>query len=404
MWKDKLRMVRDYLIKNSKVAFPVIMVAAVAIVVSVALGAAGGRRVEEIIPEQSSSPEEQPEGAGDVPLVPNEDSAISELIYSFYNAQAIGDMETLRSLCDEISDLDMLSFQEKANYIEYYPALEIYTKKGLNEGETIVYVYYRMTFANHDEEFPGYTSHYVCTADDGSLYIKRANFSDELNEYTGRVCAQDDVVEFNNHVIAEYDAFKEQYPELADYPEEVMAQVNMTVGVKWSEIQAAANSVSDNDPAGNNPDENTPSGSQGGGESQPAVEGPVYAAATTTVNVRSSDSEQADKLGKVSGGTRLQVLEQRVNGWSKVLFENKDGYIKSEYLQLEENAEGQQTIGSVKATTNVNVRASSNQDAAKLGTLVGGDTAELIAVEGEWCKIKFGGQVGYVKAEFVEQQ
>lgn len=404
MWKDKLRVVRDYLIKNSKVAFPVIMVAAVAIVVSIALGAAGSRRVEDIIPEQSSSPEQQPEDVGDVPLVPNEDSAISELIYSFYNAQAIGDMDTLKSLCDEISDLDMLSFQEKANYIEYYPALEIYTKKGLNEGETIVYVYYRMTFANHEEEFPGYTSHYVCTAEDGSLYIKRTNFSDELNDYTGKVCAQDDVVEFNNHVIAEYDAFKEQHPELADYPEEVMAQVNMTVGVKWSEMQAAANSVSDNDVAGNNPDENNPAGSQEGGESQPTVEGPVYATATTTVNVRSSDSEQADRLGKVSSGTRIQVLEQGVNGWSKVLFENKDGYIKSEFLQVEESAEGQTAIGSVKAATNVNVRASADQNAAKLGTLVGGDTAELIAVEGEWCKIKFGGQVGYVKSEFVEQQ
>ncbi len=400
MWKDKLRMLRDYLIKNSKVAFPVIMVAAVAIVVSIALGAAGNRRVQDIVPEQSSSSETPPEDVGDVPLVPNEDSAISELIYSFYNAQATGDLDTLKSLCDEISDLDLLSFQEKANYIEYYPALEIYTKKGMNEGETIVYVYYRMTFANHEEEFPGYTSHYVCTADDGSLYIKRANFSNELNDYTSKLCAQADVVEFNNHVIAEYDAFKEQYPELADYPEEVMAQVNMTVGVKWSQMQADAAGVSDNDPEGNDP-----VGGQEGGESQPEEpQGSVYASATTTVNVRSSDSEQADRLGKVSGGTRLQLLEQRENGWSKVLYENKEGYIKSEFLQVEESAEGQQTVGSVKATTNVNVRAAADQNAAKLGTLVGGDTAELIAVEGEWCKIKFGGQVGYVKAEFVEQQ
>ena len=396
-----MRMVRDYLIKNSKVAFPVIMVAAVTVVVSIALGAAGNRRVEDIIPEQSSSLEESSEGVGDVPLLSNENSAISELIYSFYNAQALGDLDMLKSLCDEISDLDLLSFQEKANYIEYYPVLEIYTKEGMNEGETIVYVYYKMSFANHEEEFPGYASHYVCTAEDGSLYIKRTNFSDELNSYIGEVCSQDDVVEFDNHVKAEYDAFMEQYPELADYPEEVMAQVNMTVGVKWSELQAAAGSVSDNDIGEENPDEGSPAGGQEGGDTPPAE---MYATATTTVNVRSSDSEQADRLGKVSGGTRIRVLEQRVNGWSKVLYENKDGYIKSEFLQLEESAEGQTTVGSVRATTNVNVRAAADQNAAKLGTLVGGDTADLIATEGEWCKIKFGGQVGYVKAEFVEEQ
>jgi uncharacterized protein YgiM (DUF1202 family) len=356
--------------------------------------------VEDIVPEQSSNAEDGAAEAEDVPLTRNEDSAISELIYSFYNAQALGDLETLKSLCDEISDLDLLSFQEKANYIEYYPVLEIYTKKGLNEGETIVYVYYRMTFVNHDEEFPGYTSHYVCTADDGSLYIKRSNFSDELNEYTSRVCSQDDVVEFNNRVIAEYDAFQEEYPDLASYPEEVMAQVNMTVGVKWSEMQT----VSDGSVSGNEVSEENPDEAQADGEQAAEEEGPQYGTATTTVNVRSSDSEQADRLGKVNGGTRLQVLEQRVNGWSKVLFENKEGFIKSEFLQMEKSAEGQETIGTVKATTNINVRAAANETAAKLGVLTGGDTADLIAVEGEWCKIKYDGQVAYVKAEYVQQQ
>lgn len=404
MLKDKLHRVLDYLTRNKKIAFPVAIVAAVAVTVSVALGASGNRRVEDILPESGQNTEESAGEVVEVPLVENEDSAISELIYTFYDAQANGNLEVLESLCDEISELDRLSYQEKANYIEYYPKLEIYTKQGMNEGETIVYVYYRMTFVNHEEEFPGYTSHYVCTADDGSLYIKRSNFSDELNEYTGMVCAQDDVVEFNNRVIAEYDRFKEEHPELANYPEEVMAQVNMTVGVKWSQMQTVSgNSVSENSVSGNEAGVQNPGENEAGGE--PAEEqGPKYATATTTVNVRSSDSEQADKLGKVSGGTRLEVIEQQINGWSKVIYENKEGFIKSEFLQMEESAEGVDSIGSVKASTNVNVRASASETAAKLGTLVGGDTADLVAVEGDWCKIKFEGQIGYVKAEFVEQQ
>ncbi len=397
MLNDKLRIARNFLIKNSKIAFPVIIVAVVAITVSVALGAAGNRKVEEIVPEQNPVSEGDTGVQEDVPLIKNEDSAISELIYSYYNAQALGDLDTLESLCDEISPLDRLSFQEKANYIEYYPALEIYTKKGLNEGESIVYVYYKMTFVNHEEEFPGYTSHYVCTAEDGSLYIKRQNFSDELNDYTSRVCQQDDVLEFNNRVIAEYDDFKEEHPELADYPDEVMAQVNMNVGVKWAQMQA----VSDNDAVSGGDAQEQPSGEE---TTPPAEEGPMYATTTTTVNVRSSDSEKADKLGKVSGGTRIEVVEQRLNGWSVVLYENKEGFIKSEFLQMEESAAGLETIGSVKATTNINVRAEASQTSAKLGVLAGGDTADLIAVEGEWCKIKYDGKVAYVKAEFVEQQ
>lgn len=397
MFKDKMRLLGGFIMKNNKIVFPIVGVLAVAITVSAALGAVGNRRVEDIVPETGSAASETPEVVEDVPLVTNEDQAIEELIKSYYNAQAMGDLETLKTLCDEISELDLLSFEEKANYIDYYPALEIYTKDGMNEGEKIVYVYYRMTFVNHEEEFPGYTSHYVCTADDGSLYIKRGNFSDELNAYTSMVCAQDDVVEFNNRVIAEYDTFKETYPELASYPEEVMTQVNMTVGVRWSEMQGASEGdVS----AGDATDGDASEGDVSGGDADSTVI--QYAVATDTVNVRSSDSLQADRLGKVTQGTRLQVLEVRPNGWSKVLYENKEGFISSEYLQMEESAENLESTGTVTATTNVNVRAAASETAEKLGKLLGGETVELIAREGDWCKIKYNGVVGYVKGEFVQ--
>jgi uncharacterized protein YgiM (DUF1202 family) len=79
--------------------------------------------------------------------------------------------------------------------------------------------------------------------------------------------------------------------------------------------------------------------------------------------VRSSDSEQADKLGKVVGGTKVQVQEVRVNGWTKIVYEGGDGYIKSEYLQMEESAEGLETIGTVTANTNINVRSAASEEA-----------------------------------------
>ncbi|MCM1090617.1 MAG: SH3 domain-containing protein [Butyrivibrio sp.] len=385
--------------KNSKVALPVLVVVAVAVTVSIALGASGNRHVDDPGQEESSSASEEQSGdLEEVPLVENEDGAIRELIYTYYNAQALGDVETLRGLCDEFSSLDELRITELSKYIEYYPALEIYTQKGLNEGETIVYVYYKMTFVNHEEEFPGYTADYVCTAEDGSLYIKNSKAGDDLDQYMQRVCQQSDVQEFNNRVKAEYDAFKEAYPELASYADEVKAQVNETVGERLSDLQTASeNTVSEGD--------TQPEGGEGEPpEETPEETGPMYAVATTTVNVRSSDSEQADRLGKVSGGTRLEVVEQRVNGWSEVVFENKKGYIKSEFLRMEESAAGLETIGKVKATTNVNVRAAASETADKLGVLTGGDTADLFAVEGDWCKIKYNGQVAYVKTDYVEQQ
>ena len=71
--------------------------------------------------------------------------------------------------------------------------------------------------------------------------------------------------------------------------------------------------------------------------------------------------------------------------------------------EFAESAAGQEVIGTVTATTNINVRASASQSAEKLGMLPGGESLELLAVEGEWCKVIFAGQIGYVKAEFVQQ-
>ena len=248
---------------------------------------------------------------------------------------------------------------------------------------------------------PGYQALYICTNDQGEMYIKRGENSEEVNDYIKTVSTQDDVVEFNNKITVEYNELMVDHPEVLQYISELDSQVSIAVGEKL------ANQV-----AG---DQNTDTSAEGGdqaadgqdtsaeGTEQPAEEqGPQYVTTTTTVNVRSSDSEQADKLGKVAGGTKLQVLEQRANGWTKVDYEGKEGYIKTEFLQLAESAAGAETIGTVTATTNINVRASASETADRLGVLSGGDSAELVGTEGDWSKIKYNGQVGYVKSEYVQ--
>ncbi len=402
MLKDKCKLLLDFLLKHSKIAFPVIICAAAALTVTAALRAGHADRVEgngetEPVSTQGTDativlPEEQK-----VPLVENQDSAVSELILSYYNAMANGDMDTLTSLCDQMSQKEYFHFEEYSKYIDYYPTVEIYTKKGPEEGSTIAYVYYKTVFINHEEEFPGYQAYYICTKEDGSLYLKRGQYSDEVDEYIIRVNSEDDVIEFNNRITVEYNELLLEKPQLFEYLKELDQQVNTAVGERLSaakaqeaaEQQAQAGEV-----------ENT---GEGQGQQEPAVPETQYVTATTTVNVRSSDSENADRLGKVNAGEKLELLEQRVNGWSKVLFEGKEAYIKSEFLQLAESASGVETIGTVTATTNVNVRAQANQTSDILGIMAGGDTLDLVAEEGDWCKVKYDGQLGYVKAEYVEK-
>ena len=404
MWKEKLHFLGNYIIKHSKVVLPAVVVVAVAVTVSVSLSMNNRHREEQQNAESAAAVSSEiatEPTTEDVPLVANEEGAVYTLVATYYNAMATGDETTLRSVCDEISDKDMYRYLELAQYIDYYPTLEIYTKTGPEEGSVIAYVYYKIAFVGHEEEVPGYQALYICTNDQGEMYIKRGENSEEVNDYIKTLSTQDDVVEFSNKITVEYNELMVDHPEVLQYISELDSQVSIAVGEKL------ANQV-----AG---DQNTDTSAEGGdqaadgqdtsaeGTEQPAEEqGPQYVTTTTTVNVRSSDSEQADKLGKVAGGTKLQVLEQRANGWTKVDYEGKEGYIKTEFLQLAESAAGAETIGTVTATTNINVRASASETADRLGVLSGGDSAELVGTEGDWSKIRYNGQIGYVKSEYVQ--
>lgn len=50
---------------------------------------------------------------------------------------------------------------------------------------------------------------------------------------------------------------------------------------------------------------------------------------------------------------------------------------------------------------NVNLRDSASTSGSVLGVLKQGDTVNLEAKEGEWCKVEYQGTVGYVSAEYV---
>ena len=403
MWKEKIHSIGNYIIKHNKVVLPAVVVVAVAITVSVSLSLSNRHKEAQQEAEIASAASETATETAteEVPLVANEEGAIYTLIATYYNAMATGDEETLRSVCDEISDKDMYRYVELSQYIDYYPTLEIYTKTGPEEGSVIAYVYYKISFVGHEEEVPGYQALYICTNDQGGLYIKRGENSEEVNEYIKTVSTQDDVVEFNNKITVEYNELMVDHPEVLQYISELDSQVSIAVGEQLANQVAAETQVAEagtEEGSTDGQDTQTENGEQQEAEDQ----GPQYVTTTTTVNVRSSDSEQADKLGKVSGGTKLQVLEQRPNGWTKVDYEGKEGYIKTEFLQLAESAAGTETIGTVTATTNINVRASASETADRLGVLSGGDSAELVGTEGDWSKIKYNGQIGYVKSEYVQ--
>lgn len=397
--KEKLLQVRDFILAHGKIVFPILLIAAVAATVAIALKAGSNKVVDKIGTEPTqvvSSGDASEIEVPDVPLELNAYPAVNSLITTYYEATANGDADTIASIQSSIEDMERIRIQELGKYIESYPSIDVYTKPGPEENSYIVIAYTKVVMTYYPDDYlPGYASFYVCTKDDGTLYINQETVPEEISEYIRKVILQDDVVELCNKITVEYKDICIEKPELFNYISEVEQEVKTAAGVILAQ-QIAEVSGGDAAVSGSavvDPEEQ---------ETAPVEVGPVYATANDTVNVRSSDSIEADKLGKLQVGTRVEVLEQKANGWSKIVYEGKEGYIKSEFLSLAESAAGVETIGTVTAIDNVNVRTSASQAAEKLGVVTSGETLELIANEGEWCKVIYNGQIGYVKAEFVQ--
>lgn len=413
MWKDKMRFLRDAVVRHSKVAFPIIVVAAVAVTVAFALGAG---HVEEQM--QESRPEETVESTveevvlaqedKEVPLDNKEIEGLYTLMATYYNALANGDVATIQTISNYVEDTEMIRIQELSKYIESYPTIEIYTKEGPVENSYIAYVYTYVTFYGYEQQIPGLMTFYVCTDENGNLYLNEGETAEEVLEYVKTVSLQDDVVELTNKTNTEYNELLRNNLQLADYISELEREVSQATGealaAQIAETQTNEGGSEQTPEEGGTVEGEQPSGDTES-EQTPVETGPVYAKATTTVNVRSSDSEQADKLGKVSGGTRVQIVEQLANGWTKIVFEGKDGFIKSQYLQMEGSASantGGDAIKTVKATTNVNMRKEASQTSEKIGVVVGGDTLEVLSEANGWSQVRYNGTVGYVKSEYLQ--
>ena len=54
---------------------------------------------------------------------------------------------------------------------------------------------------------------------------------------------------------------------------------------------------------------------------------------TTTVNIRSSASENADRIAVGYSGDEVEILMKQADGWTRVRFNGETGYIRTDVLR-----------------------------------------------------------------------
>ena len=128
---------------------------------------------------QTPQPDEEPVNTT---MERNTDGDLYSLIATYYNALALGDVETIKSISSYMEDTEEIRIPEMAKYVESYPLIEIYTKPGPRENSLLAYVYTHMTVVGFEEEVPAMKTFYVCTREDGTLYLNTScNGSDQYH-------------------------------------------------------------------------------------------------------------------------------------------------------------------------------------------------------------------------------
>lgn len=406
--------VKGIAINAAKILLPV---AACAIVIAVIISYAGAQKAQ-VVDNAIDNGESGLAVAGvaalnEEPLAENAYTDVNGMMNTFYNALASGDMDTVRAVKDYNSDKEIIAYEKKSEFIERYDNIKCYTKPGIEEDSYFVYVTYDVKIQDIDTEAPGLNAFYVYKSENGSLMID-GDTEENIKAAFKLVTNQDDVVDLYNKINVDYTEAVASDEALDQFLSELPQVLKESVGVELAKLETQ------DDTASTPPAEETEAPETTAAETEQTQPVPEETPAepeqplenktvnqivrtTDTVNVRSSDSEEADKIGKAPAGTELTRIEERVNGWSKVIFEDKEAYIKSDYLEVLTAEVTVAPIGTITARTNVNVRSQADQESAKLGTAQAGSSYELLEEQGEWFKINYNGTTGFVKAEFFDR-
>lgn len=351
----------------------------------------------------------------EVALEENAYADVNEFVNRYFAAMTSGDTAAIQSMQNDSQQKELLKIEKESAYIDEFDGLKVYTKPGPLQASYVTFVYYEIKFSGIDTLAPGLTTLYICSNADGSLYIN-SMLSDQDTDYIQKVVAQEDVGDLFSLVETKYAEAIDADANLSSFMEGLSAKLDTEVSEAMAAIEAAA------------AEEGSSQEPQEGEETPSENVLAEKVKATDTVNVRSSDSENADRIGQIAQGDTITRYEAKANGWSRVDYNGSEGYIKSEFLQPVEQAQapadepaeqpaesaGNQTdssaaVGSLAGKSKitiketVNVRKSSSQDSEKIGVAYEGETYELVMEQADgWCKIKYNGQTGFVKTEYVE--
>lgn len=300
---------QEWIGQHGQLLMPLVLV--VCCILTAVIGLAA-HRTNPHAKAQAADTEATEEAASPLALQTDAYPAVNELFTTYYQAMAEGDTDTIESISSTLSDQEKIRIEELSKYVDSYTDITVYTQEGPVSGSYICYVYSKMKFTDHDWEVPGMQTMYVCTRSDGSLYINNDENQDKtVTDYIQKAALEDDVVDLTNSVTAEYNELVSSDQELSDYLDALSSDIDLSVGQALASLESSTESSAESGATGKT------------------------VTATDTVNIRKEPSEDADVIRVTSVGEQFEYVGDAGDGWTEIVVDGQNAYVKSEYVTLD---------------------------------------------------------------------
>ena len=147
----------------------------------------------------------------------------------------------------------------------------------------------------------------------------------------------------------------------------------------------------------------TDSGNNGGNDNSSASTQSGTIKVNGALNVRSGAGTNHSVIGSLSNGAKVEIVETS-GTWYKIKYGSGYGYISKDYVVLNTRSIAEDTVlrEGTAVTLSLKVRDESNYDSNVIGSITMGEKVSVLEDMGEWSKIQYKNNTGYILNEYVD--
>ncbi len=411
--------IADFCRRNVKyISAGVLLLALVAVIAVTTLNGKDSGDAEAVGDSASADGTEVSDGSGDAQGDAQEETQVEyqvdvpevkELVSTYYNSYAIGDVDKLSTITKSLSDMEKSYIKMMDGYVEEYNDIVCYTKAGLEEGSYMASVAFNMRFQDVEGDLPGMDFFYIRTDDDGKLYIDNlySSFNREIKEQPCDEAVEAAIQSFESgdDVQKLLTEFQDKYNKAVDSDQALKDKVDEVADAikSWASAYSADGSTQVADASGKDNADATGQGDAGAsgkddadatgqgdateqGESEATGEGDASVQGESDATEQSDASDQGDASAQQDEG-------QQEEGDDGSQESDEDGGSEVNYVP-----EGKV----LTASDGYNVRTSMSETSEALGVTAVGDEIKVILSYAEgWTKVEWSGKTGYIRTDLL---